>query len=152
MFVLRREGDHERGLLSEKGCHNNFLAFRPADLFMRILGDDVLQLNQALFAFRAQAVEHLMVFDDEGLQGHYAELDKRFEAIRDRLMVLTDYCNKGFEGLFETASDMAVGWTATPGNGSENLEAAKAFGPSGPDGSGDRGGEQRYGRGDPECQ
>ena len=41
LFVLRREGDFERGLLSEKGHNGNFLTFKPANLFMRVLGDDV---------------------------------------------------------------------------------------------------------------
>ena len=134
LFVVRREGDFERGLLSEKGHNNNFLTFKPADLFMRILGDDVLDLNQALFEFRGKAVEHLMVLDDDGLQRHYGELHKRFEVIRDRLMVLTDYCNKGFDGLFDEAVAIADGWEAG-GSGEDDgkPEAAQPFGPSGPD-------------------
>ena len=133
LFVVRREGDFERGLLSEKGRDNNFLTFKPSNLFMRILGDDVLRLNDALFGFRGQAVEQMMVLDDQGLQELYGELDKRFEAVRDRLMALTDYCNKGFDGRFGEALGMVEGWQDA---GSEDASAdteMKAFGPSGPD-------------------
>lgn len=134
LFVLRREGDFERGLLSDKGRSSNFLTFKPADMFMRILGDDVLQLNQALFEFRGRAVEHVMALDDEGLQGHYRELNRRFEVIRDRLMALTDYCNKGFDGLFDEASELAAGWgDEGQADAGEDLETTKAFGPSGPE-------------------
>ena len=134
LFVVRREGDFERGFLSEKGRDNNFLAFRPSNMFMRILGDDALRLNDALFGFRGQAVEQLMVLDDQGLQELYAELEKRFEVVRDRLMALTDYCNKGFDGLFDDALEMAEGWH---GEGSDDADESPAgttaFGPSGPD-------------------
>ena len=134
LFVVRREGDFERGLLSEKGRDNNFLTFKPSNLFMRILGDDVLRLNDALFGFRGQAVEQVMMLDDQGLQELYGELDKRFEVVRDRLMVLTDYCNRGFDGRFDEALGMVEGWQ---GEGSEDEGAepagTKAFGPSGPD-------------------
>ncbi|MDE0205856.1 MAG: hypothetical protein OXP66_07505 [Candidatus Tectomicrobia bacterium] len=134
LFVLRREGDFERGLLSEKGHGGNFLTFKPAEMFMRMLGDDVLQLNEALFEFRGRAVEHVMVLDDEGLQEHYGELNRRFEAIRDRLMTLTDYCNKGFAGQFEEACGAAAAWEGEgSGGGDEEAQSAKAFGPSGPD-------------------
>ena len=134
LFVVRREGDFERGLLSEKGHNNNYLTFKPADLFARILGDDVLDLNQALFEFRGQAVEHLMVLDDEGLQRHYGEVNRRFEVIRDPLMSLTNYCNKGFDGLFDEALAVADGWEKEgSGEGEEEPEAAEAFGPSGPE-------------------
>ena len=133
LFVVRREGDFERGLLSEKGRDTNFLTFKPSNLFMRILGDDVLRLNDALFGFRDQAVEQMMVLDDQGLQELYGELDKRFEVVRDRLMKLTDYCNKGFDGRFDEALGMVEGWQ---GAGSEDASAdteMKAFGPLGPD-------------------
>ena len=134
LFVVRREGDFERGLLSEKGRDDNFLAFKPADMFMRILGDDVLRLNQALFDFRGKAVQHLMMLDDDGLQEHYGELNRRFEAVRDRLMALTDYCNKGYEGLFDEALAVADGWAeAGAVEGGEEAAAMKAFGPLGPD-------------------
>ena len=133
LFVLRREGDLARGLLTEKGHNNNYLAFQPGDMFMRVLGDDVLRVNDALFAFRGQAVEHVMALDDAALQGHYGELNKRFELVRDRLMVLTDYCNKGYEGRFDEALEVAEGWTVE-GSDEEAAEVGeiKAFGPSGP--------------------
>lgn len=134
LFVLRREGDFERGLLSEKGHDNNYLTFRPSNMFMRLLGDDVFRLNDALFEFRGQAVEHLLSFDDEGLQGYYAELNKRFEVIRDRLFVLTEYCNKGFVGAFDESLEMAEGWaTEGPEDSGEGSADVKAFGPAGPD-------------------
>ena len=134
LFVLRREGDLERGLLTEKGHSNNYLAFQPGDMFMRVLGDDVLRVNDALFEFRGQAVKHVMALDDAALQGHYGELNKRFEVVRDRLMVLTDYCNKGYEGRFEQAEEVADGW-AEEGSEEEGEDAGeiKAFGPSGPE-------------------
>ena len=52
LFLVRRATDFELGLLTEKGNGNNYLAFRPSDMFMRNLGDDVLRLNDALFHFR----------------------------------------------------------------------------------------------------
>ena len=134
LFVLRRTGDFERGLLSEKGHNNNYLAFKPSGMFMRLLGDDVLRLNAALFHFRGQAVERLMLFDDERLRAHNGELNQRFEAVRDRLGSLTAYCNKGFERLLDEAQEMAEGWAAELSEGEENgLSEAKLFGPSGPD-------------------
>ena len=49
-------------------------------------------------------------------------------------MALTDYCNKGFDGLFDDALEMAEGWH---GEGSdeadESAAGTTAFGPSGPD-------------------
>ena len=46
---------------------------------MRVLGDDVLRLNEALFEFRGQGIEHLVVMDDDSLAEHYGELKRRFE-------------------------------------------------------------------------
>ena len=136
LFILRREGDFERGLLSEKGHNNNYLIFKPSNMFMRVLGDDLLRLNEALFDFRGQAAEHVLLLDDEGLQGHYAELDKRMEVIRDRLLALTEYCNKGFDGLFEDALEIAEGWES-PGqvldDSADGSVDMKAFGLSGPE-------------------
>ena len=134
LFVVRREGDLERGLLTERGHNNNYLAFQPGDMFMRVLGDDVLRVNEALFEFRGKAVEHVMALDDDGIQGHYGELKKRFEVVRDRLMVLTDYCNKGYEGLFDEASEVADGWFVEGSDeGDSDAGEVKAFGPLGPE-------------------
>ena len=133
LFLVRRETDFESGLLSQKGYSNNCLAFRPSNLFMRVLGDDVLRLNDALFEFRGQAVEQLMMFDDDGLQAHYGELNRRFELVRDRLQALTEYCNKGFDRLLDEALETAEGWAGQTEVGEAGLEAMKAFGPLGPD-------------------
>lgn len=105
LFAVRREAHLERGLLCEKGHNDNYLIFRPSDLFVEVLGDDVLRFNEALFEFRGQVVKHLSVLGAEGLRGHYAELDRRVDVVRDRLLNLTDYCHKGFDGKFEKALD-----------------------------------------------
>ena len=105
LFAVRREAHLERGLLCEKGHNENYLIFRPSDLFVEVLGDDVLRFNEALFEFRGQVVKHLSVLGAEGLRGHYAELDWRVDVVRDRLLNLTDCCHKGFDGEFEKALD-----------------------------------------------
>ena len=134
LFVGRRKIDFEAGLLSEKGHDNNYLAFRPSNLFMRVLGDDVLRLNDALFEFRGRAVDQLLMLDDDGLQAHYGELNRRFELVRDRLQALTEYCNKGFDRLLEEALEMAEGWAEqTTEAGEDGTSGMKAFGPLGPD-------------------
>ena len=134
LFIARRAIDFEGGLLSEKGHNSNYLAFRPSNLFMRVLGDDVLRLNDALFEFRGQAVDQLLVFDDDGLQAHYGELNRRFEMVRDRLQALTAYCNKGFDRFLDEALEMAEGWAEqTLEVGEDGLAEMKAFGPLGPD-------------------
>ena len=134
LYVFRREGDFDRGVLSEKGYDRNYLSFKPSNMFMRVLGDDVLGLNGALFQFRGQGVEHLVLLDDERLVGYYAELNRLFEVIRDRVFALVEYCNKGFDGRFEEALEMAERWAVEAsedaGDGSEEM---KAFGPLGPD-------------------
>ena len=134
LFVGRRAIDYEAGLLTEKGHNSNYLAFRPANLFMRVLGDDVLGLNDALFAFRGRAVDLLLVFDDDGVQAHYGELNRRFEVVRDRLQALTEYCNKGFDRLLDEALELAQLWTDRREEAGEDAVAGmKAFGPLGPD-------------------
>ena len=134
LFVVRRETDHQLGVLSAKGHSDNYLAFRPSNQFMRNLGDDVLRLNDALFEFRGQAVEHLMVFDDDELQAHYGELNKRFEVVRDRLLALTAYCNKGFDRQMDDALEIAEKWAEELSEvRDEGLPEMKAFGPLGPD-------------------
>ena len=134
LFMVRRETNHQLGVLSAKGHSDNYLAFRPSNQFMRNLGDDVLRLNDALFDFRGQAVEHLMVFDDDELQAHYGELNKRFEVVRDRLLTLTTYCNKGFERQMDDALEIAEKWAEELSEvRDEGLPEMKAFGPLGPD-------------------
>ena len=126
LFIFRREGDFDRGLLSEKGYKNNYLAFRPSNLFMLVLGDDVFRLNDALFEFRGQA-KHVLFLGGEQLREHYAELDKRIEVVRDRLLALTTCCHKGFEGLYEEALE-DMDWTVSgDGNSAEGEEAEKGF-------------------------
>ena len=134
LFMVRRETDHQLGVLSAKGHSDNYLAFRPSNQFMRNLGDDVLRLNDALFEFRGQAVKHLMVLDDVELQAHYGELNRRFEVVRDRLLTLTAYCNKGFDRLMDDALEISEKWAAELSEGrDEGLPETKAFGPLGPD-------------------
>ena len=44
-----------------------------------------------------------MFLDGDKLQAYYDELDDWIEKVRDRLVVLTGYCNKGFDGRFQEA-------------------------------------------------
>ena len=134
LFEVQRVTDFEAGFLSEKGRDNNFLVFRPANVFMRVLGDDVLGLNDALIEFRERNVDLLLFFDDDALQAHYGELNRRFEVVRDRLQALVEYCNKGFDRLLEEALEMAQLWVEQKeGVGEDGGEGMKAFGPLGPD-------------------
>ena len=103
LFVARRERDFLHGLLSDKGRGNDYLAFQPSGFFVRVLGDAVLQLNDALAAFRGQAVDHVLLLEDADLNAHYADLDGRIGKVRDRVFRLTDYCNRGFDGQFQEA-------------------------------------------------
>ena len=57
LFYSRRERDLARGLLSAKGHGNDYLVFQPAKYFMRILGDRVLRLNEALSEVRSRGAE-----------------------------------------------------------------------------------------------
>ena len=134
LFMVRRESALQAGVLSTKGHSDNCLAFRPSNFFMRILGDDVLRLNEALFEFRGQGVEHLALMDDDGLAEHYGELKRRMEVIRDRVAGLVEYCNKGFDGTFEEAQEVAEKWGAEAGeDASAGAQEMKSFGPMGPD-------------------
>ena len=134
LFMVRRESALQAGVLSAKGHSDNYLAFRPSNFFMRVLGDDVLRLNEALFDFRGQGVEHLVLMDDESLAGHYGELKRRMEVIRDRVAGLVEYCNKGFDGLFDEAREMAEQWVAgTSDDAADVSQEMKSFGPLGPD-------------------
>ena len=103
LYIARRERDFTRGLLSEMGHSNDYLVFQPSGFFVRVLGDGVLRLNEALSDFRSQALDHVLSLEGDALQAHYAELDRRIEETRDRLFDLTAYCNKGFDGQFREA-------------------------------------------------
>ena len=103
LFYSRRERDLARGLLSARGHGNDYLVFQPAKYFMRILGDRVLRLNEALSEVRSRGAELIPSVGVARLQAHYAELDRLIEATRDKLADLTAYCNKGFEGRFKEA-------------------------------------------------
>lgn len=105
LLIARRERDVTRGLLSEMGRDNNYLVFQPSRLFMRVLGDGVLRLNDALSAFRSQAADHVLFLAADDLRAHYADLDARIEDVRDRVVALTACCNKGFDGLFREAME-----------------------------------------------
>ena len=134
LFMVRRESALQAGVLSRKGHSENYLAFRPSNFFMRMLGDDVLRLNEALFEFRGQGIEHLVLLDDDSLAEHYGELKRRFEVVRDRVAGLVEYCNKGFDGLFDEAQEIAAGWVAESGDdASAGGQEMKSFGPLGPD-------------------
>lgn len=128
LFIFRREGDFERGLLSEKGLNNNYLTFRPSYVFMLVLGEDIFRLNDALFEFRGQAAKHVLFLEGERLREHYAELDKRVEAVRDRLLPLTKCCHKGFDGLYEEALK-EIDWSASgDGEPVEGVEEKRVVG------------------------
>ena len=103
LFYLRRERDFARGLLSARGHGNDYLVFQPAKYFVRILGDRVLRLNEALSEVRGQGAELIPSVGVARLQAHYAELDRLIEAARDKLAGLIDYCHKGSTGRFREA-------------------------------------------------
>ena len=98
------------------GHSNDYLVFQPSGFFVRVLGDGVLRLNEALSEFRGQALEHVIALDSEALRAHYGELERRIEATRDRLFDLTAYCNKGFDGQFgEALEGIAADEVEAPG-------------------------------------
>ena len=103
LFNLRRERDLARGVLSDAGHDTNCLVFQPSRVFARVLGDRVLRLNDALSSFRGRAADHVLLLEPGDLQALYADLDARIETVRDRVAALTEYCNKGFDGLFADA-------------------------------------------------
>ena len=103
LYIARRERDLARGLLSDMGHGNDYLVFQPSGFFLRVLGDRVLRLNEALSDFRGRALDHVLSLQGDALQAHYAELDRRIEDTRDRLFDLTAYCNRGFDGQFDDA-------------------------------------------------
>ena len=134
LFMVRRESALQAGVLTARGHSDNYLTFKPSNFFMRMLGDDVLRLNDALFEFRGQGVEHLVLMDDDGVAEHYGELKRRFEIIRDRVAGVVEYCNKGFDGSFEDAQEIAARWVAETGEeAAAGAQEMKSFGPLGPD-------------------
>ena len=134
LFIARRERDFTRGLLSDMGHSNDYLVFQPSGFFVRVLGDGVLRLNEALSGFRGQAVDHVLLLEGDDLNAHYADLDSRIEEVRDRVFDLTEYCNKGFDGQFREAlgdirpapTEDAQGATELETEGMPPAEAAEA--------------------------
>ena len=112
LFTARRERQFGAGLLSEAGNDGHYVLFRPSKFFGRILSDRVLQLNEALYHFRNEAADHILFLDGDKLQAYYDELNDWIEKVRDRLVVLTGYCNKGFDGRFQEALESVElsGW------------------------------------------
>ena len=134
LFAVRREAALQAGVLSAKGHDDSYLAFKPSNVFKRGVGEDVLRLNEALFAFRGQGVEHLALMDDDGVEAYYGELKRRFEGVRDRVAGLVDYCNKGFDGMFEAAQERAEKWAVEAGeDAAAGAEEMESLGPLGPD-------------------
>ena len=125
LFIARRERDFVHGLLSDKGRGNDYLVFQPSGFFVRVLGDAVLQLNDALAGFRGQAVDHVLLLEDADLNAHYADLDGRIGKARDRVLRLTDYCNKGFDGQFQEALEELEPANTQMSQGSVELETQR---------------------------
>ena len=125
LFIARRERDFTRGLLSDMGHGNDYLVFQPSGFFVRVLGDGVLRLNEALSGFRGQAVDHVLCLEGDDLNAHYADLDSRIEEVRDRVFDLTEYCNKGFDGQFREALE---GVEAADGAGAQGAAAPETEG------------------------
>ena len=101
LFVPRRERQFKDGLLGETGYNSRYVLFRPSSSFARDFGDAALRLNDALYDFRRQAADHALFLDEDKLQAHYDELDRCVDKARDRLVALTAYCNKGFDGKWD---------------------------------------------------
>ena len=105
LFVPRRERQFKDGLMGETGYNSRYVLFRPASSFARDFGDAVLRLNDALYGLRRQAADHALFLEEDKLQAHYEELDRCVDKARDRLVVLTKYCNKGFDGKWDEVLD-----------------------------------------------
>ena len=125
LFVNRRQRDWSRGLLSNRGQLNEYLVFQPSNYFTRILGERVVQLNDALHEVREESAELISSVGFGKVQAHYAEIDKRIEATREKMAVLIEYCNKGVEGRFkEGLEEMVLPEPGGQGEKSEKKEAA----------------------------
>ena len=114
LFYLRRERDLARGLLSPKGRGNDYLVLQPSKYFVRLLGDRLLRLNEALSEVRGQGAELVPTVGVARLQAHYGELNRLIEAARDRLNGVIDYCDKGSTGRFREALEGLEVAEATP--------------------------------------
>ena len=98
-------GSSMTGCWARAGYNSKYLLFRPSSSFVRDFGDVVLRLNMALYEFRRLSADHALLLDGDRLQAHYDELNGRVDKTRDRLVVLMDYCNKGFDGNWEETLD-----------------------------------------------
>ena len=101
LFVPRRERQYRDGLMGETGYNSRYVLFRPSSSFARDFGDAVLRLNDALYGVRRQAADHALFLDGDKLQAHYDELDRCVGKARDRLVALTEFSNKGFDGKWD---------------------------------------------------
>jgi len=124
LFSARRERQFNSGLLGETGHNSRYVLFRPSRTFVWILGDTALRLNDALYGFRRQAADHLIFLDGDRLQAHYGDLDRRVEAVRDHLVELTAYCNKGFDGRLDEALEGSEEAGAQVSQGTAEAETA----------------------------
>ena len=125
MFVPRRERQFRDGLMGETGYNSRYVLFRPASSFARDFGDTVLRLNDALYGVRRQAADHALLLEEDKLQAHYDELDRRVDQARDRLVALTAYCNKGFDGKWDEV--LAGTWPADDEMGNALTSNGDAF-------------------------
>ena len=107
LFFPRRERQFRDGLLGATGYNSRYMLFRPSSSFVRDFGDVALRLNNALYEFRRLSADHALILDGDRLQAHYGELNNRVDKARDTLVVLTTYCNKGFDGKWEETLDGA---------------------------------------------
>ena len=132
LFFARRERQLLSGVLSEEGHGGHYVLFQPSRTFVRIVGERVLRLNDALDDFRHEAADHALFLDGDKLQAHYDELERCVDKARDRLVLLTEYCNKGFDGKMpealgslEDASGVPAAVVESSSDADEALEAAR---------------------------
>ena len=123
LFFLRRERDLACGLLSPRGHGNDYLVFQPSRYFVRILGDRLLRLNEALSEVRGQGAELVPSVGVARLQEHYAELERLIEAARDKVAGLIDYCHKGATGRYREALEGIEAGAPVPDPTDESGEA-----------------------------
>ena len=125
LFFARRERQFLSGVLSEEGHNGHYVLFQPSKTFARFVGESVLNLNDALDGFRHEAADHLLFLEGDRLQSHYGELDERMEKARDKLVALTEYCNRGFDGKMEEALG------SLEAAGQQGLDASEKQAPTG---------------------
>lgn len=119
----RRAAHLAAGIMTKEGHDNGFLAFRPSSVFMRVLGADILAFNDGLVEFRGVGVDHLMAWDDEGVNRYYGELKRRMEVVRDRLEALMECCNEGYDGQMDEALKVAQTWVSQKAGDGEDSSA-----------------------------